>query len=162
MWSHLFLFYCIYKIGHKQDSVRFFFSPVLLTMGAYKSSCNSQEEIYGHPQYDDIMVVTGNDVPGYEIVKHHGVVFGLTVRSRNALSNIGAGFKAMFGGEVGVMTTNMMRSRDQAMDRMVSGARKSGANAIYAFRFDTSSISIDLTEICCYGTAVTVRKIGKY
>lgn len=110
----------------------------------------------GHPEYNDIIIVTGNDIPGYEITENFGVVFGITVRCRNALSTLGAGIKSWFGGEVGVMTTNMMRSREEAMDRMVAGARELGANAIYAFRFDASSISLDWTEICCYGTAVKV------
>ena len=37
----------------------------------------------------EILVVTTNDVPGYEVVEVYGEVFGLIVRSRNIFSNIG-------------------------------------------------------------------------
>ena len=46
-----------------------------------------------------IIVVTTNDMPGYRITEVHGEVFGITVRARNAFSNMGAGFRTMFGGE---------------------------------------------------------------
>ena len=36
---------------------------------------------------DDILIVTTNDVPGYEITHVHGEVCGLIVRARNAFSN---------------------------------------------------------------------------
>ena len=45
-----------------------------------------------------------NDIPGWEIQRVCGEVFGLTVRSRNAFSQLGAGLKSMFGGELQGMT----------------------------------------------------------
>jgi uncharacterized protein YbjQ (UPF0145 family) len=38
-----------------------------------------------------MLVVTTNDLPGWEIQRVRGEVFGLTVRSRHAFSKIGAG-----------------------------------------------------------------------
>jgi uncharacterized protein YbjQ (UPF0145 family) len=38
---------------------------------------------------------TMNDLPSYEIEEVFGEVFGLTVRSRNLGSQIGAGFKSL-------------------------------------------------------------------
>ena len=54
-----------------------------------------QAQQFPHPA-----VSTMNDVPGYRVARVMGEVFGLTVRSRNAFSNMGAGFKAMAGGEL--------------------------------------------------------------
>ena len=42
-----------------------------------------------------MLIVTTNDLPGWEIQRGCGEVFGLTVRSRNAFAQIGAGFKAV-------------------------------------------------------------------
>ena len=42
---------------------------------------------------DDIMVVTTNELPGYEVVEVYGEVFGVIVRSRNVFSNMGAGLR---------------------------------------------------------------------
>ena len=38
---------------------------------------------------DDILIVTTNDVPGYEITQVHGEICGLIVRARNVFSNVG-------------------------------------------------------------------------
>ncbi len=83
-----------------------------------------------------------------------GEVFGLTVRSRNAFSQLGAGFKSMFGGELQGMTKNLAESRNEAMARMMNEARDKGGNAIIGMRFDTTELGDVWTEICAYGTAV--------
>jgi uncharacterized protein YbjQ (UPF0145 family) len=40
-----------------------------------------------------MLVVTTNDLPGWEIQRVCGEVFGLTVRSRNAFAQMGAGLQ---------------------------------------------------------------------
>jgi len=40
-----------------------------------------------------MLVVTMNDIPGWEIQRVCGEVFGLTVRSRNAFPQMGAGLQ---------------------------------------------------------------------
>src|SRR4029077_5642116 len=101
-----------------------------------------------------VLVVTTNDLPGWEIQRVCGEVFGLTVRSRNAFSQIGAGFKSMFGGELQGMTKNLTDRRNEAMARLIAEARARGGNAIVAMRFDTTELGDVWTEICAYGTAV--------
>jgi uncharacterized protein YbjQ (UPF0145 family) len=87
-----------------------------------------------------------------------GEVFGLTVRSRNIGSQLGAGLKSMLGGELKGMTKSLADSRHQVIDRMVEEATAKGADAIIAMRFDTSEMGSNWTEICAYGTAVRARK----
>ena len=105
-----------------------------------------------------MIVTTMNDIPGYEVDEVFGEVMGLTVRSRNIGSQIGAGFKSMIGGELKGMTKALVDSRQQVMERMVQEAEAKGANAIIAMRFDTSDMGGQWTEICAYGTAVRVHK----
>jgi uncharacterized protein YbjQ (UPF0145 family) len=100
-----------------------------------------------------------NDMPGYEVTEVIGEVFGLTVRSRNVGSVLGAGFKSLAGGELKGMTKNLSKSRESAVERMVEEAEAKGANAVLAFRFDASELGNLWTEICAYGTAVKVRKL---
>jgi len=82
---------------------------------------------------DEILVVTTNDVPGYEVVEVYGEVFGLIVRSRNIFSNIGSSFRTILGGESGGLTKLLVDSRGKAMDRLREEAASKGANAILAF-----------------------------
>jgi uncharacterized protein YbjQ (UPF0145 family) len=105
-----------------------------------------------------VIVTTMNDIPGYEVDEVFGEVFGLTVRSRNIGSQIGAQLKSILGGELKGMTTALVDSRKQVMERMVAEAEAKGGNAIIAMRFDTSEMGPQWTEICAYGTAVRVHK----
>jgi uncharacterized protein YbjQ (UPF0145 family) len=106
-----------------------------------------------------MLIATTNDLPGYEITEVLGEVFGLTVRSRNAFSQMGSGLKSMFGGELKGMTQALSDSRHQVIERMVDECQQKGGDAIVAMRFDTSEMGTNWTEICAYGTAVKIRKL---
>jgi uncharacterized protein YbjQ (UPF0145 family) len=106
-----------------------------------------------------MLISTMNDVPGYAVVEVLGEVFGLTVRSRNIGSQLGAGIKSILGGELRGMTKNLATSRQEVIDRMVAEAESRGGNAVLAMRFDTSEMGGNWTEICAYGTAVSIQKI---
>ncbi len=101
-----------------------------------------------------MLVVTTNEIPGWEIQRVCGEVFGLTVRSRNAFSQFGAGLKSLVGGELQGMTKNLAQSRNEVMGRMLEAARARGGNAVIGMRFDTSEMGDTWTELCAYGTAV--------
>ena len=105
-----------------------------------------------------MIVTTMNDIPGYEIDEVYGEVMGLTVRSRNVGSQLGASLKSILGGELKGMTKALIDSRHEVMERMTQEAESKGANAIIAMRFDTSELGTGWTEICAYGTAVRARK----
>lgn len=100
-----------------------------------------------------------NDLPGYQVLEVYGEVFGLTVRARNLGSQIGAGLKSLVGGELKGMTKMLAEGRLHAQQRLIEEARGKGANAVIAFRFDTSELGSTWTEICAYGTAVRVQRI---
>jgi len=106
-----------------------------------------------------MLISTMNDIAGYEVTEVLGEVFGLTVRSRNIGSQIGAGFKSLAGGELKGMTKNLITSREEVIARMVAEAEARGGDAVLAMRFDTSEMGGNWTEICAYGTAVKLRKL---
>lgn len=106
-----------------------------------------------------MLISTMNELPGYEVTEVLGEVFGLTVRSRNVGSQLGAAFKSLGGGELKGMTKNLVDSRTEVIERMVEEAKAKGGEAVLAMRFDTSEMGGNWTEICAYGTAVKVRKL---
>jgi uncharacterized protein YbjQ (UPF0145 family) len=108
-----------------------------------------------------MLVTTTNEIPGWQIQRVFGEVFGLTVRSRNAFSQMGAGLKSMFGGELQGMTKNLAESRNEVMNRMLEAARARGGNAVICMRFDTSDMADTWTELCAYGTAVVAVPIDE-
>jgi uncharacterized protein YbjQ (UPF0145 family) len=105
-----------------------------------------------------MIISTMNDLPGYTVEEVLGEVFGLTVRSRNVGSQIGASLKSLVGGELKGMTRMLADGRTHAQQRLVEEAEAKGANAVLAFRFDTSELGSTWTEICAYGTAVRARR----
>ena len=103
-----------------------------------------------------MLVTTTNDLPGYRVVKHFGVVRGLTVRSRSVIGNIGGAIQSLFGGNITVYTTLAETARQEAYDLLIQHARELGANAIIGMRYDANEIMEGITEVLAYGTAVVV------
>ncbi|MCP2165996.1 heavy metal-binding domain-containing protein [Goodfellowiella coeruleoviolacea] len=101
-----------------------------------------------------VLLSTMNEVPGFRVAHVFGEVFGLTVRSRNAFSDIGAGFKSLVGGEMRGYTKMLSDSRYEALGRLRESAASMGANAVLAMRFESGDIMPGTTEIAAYGTAV--------
>ena len=59
---------------------------------------------------EEFPISTANDIPGFRIVETKGFIYGLTVRSRGAGGQIGAGIKSIFGGEIKQYVTMMEES----------------------------------------------------
>jgi uncharacterized protein YbjQ (UPF0145 family) len=103
-----------------------------------------------------LLVSTMNDVPGWRVDRVLGEVTGLTVRSRNVGTQIGAGLKALVGGELKGLTKQLQQTRDEALQRLVEAAQTRGGNAVLAMRFDSNEVGGGYQEIVAYGTAVVV------
>ena len=88
----------------------------------------------------DIIVTTGNEVPGKKVAKVLGIVKGSTVRARNVGRDIGAGFKSLVWGEIKTYTEMTQNARDEAYNRMVNDAVELNADAIIGTRFMTSMV----------------------
>ncbi|HVB71012.1 MAG TPA: heavy metal-binding domain-containing protein [Acidimicrobiales bacterium] len=104
-----------------------------------------------------MLIVTMNDVPGYRITKVIGEVNGLTVRTRNVGAQLGAGLKALAGGELKGLTRQLQESRAEALERLSGAATAAGANAVVAMRYDSNELANTFQEILAYGTAVVVE-----
>src|SRR3954451_11683026 len=104
-----------------------------------------------------MIVTTTNDIAGYRITRHLGVVRGLTVRSRSVIGNIGAGIQSLFGGNISIYTSLAEKAREEAFNLMVEHAATAGANAIVAMRYDANEITDGITEVLAYGPAFIVE-----
>ena len=107
---------------------------------------------------DHKMVATTFEIPGYKIVECLGMTRGITVRSRDIFSNIGASFRSMAGGKIGAYVKLCEEARDEAYNDLLSHAESLGANAIVGFRYDANDVMEGITEVLAYGTAVRVEK----
>ena len=104
-----------------------------------------------------VIVSTTNEVVGYRVTRHLGLVRGITVRSRSVLGNIGAGIQSLFGGNISIYTELAEKAREEAFELMVQHAASAGANAVIGMRYDANDIADGITEVLAYGTAVVVE-----
>ena len=106
-----------------------------------------------------MLVATTNDLPGYRVTLHLGLVRGVTVRSRSVLGNFAGGIQSVFGGKLSIYVDLAERAREEALEHMVEHARSMGADAVLAMRYDANEIMEGITEVLAYGTAVKVEPL---
>ena len=103
-----------------------------------------------------ILVVTTERLPGYRIIEIAGEVIGISARSYSPFME---GFNSLEDGS-GIGTDLRRRllkqCRWEAVEQMVIDARRLGANAVVAMRFDHRPVTKNWVELCAYGTAVLV------
>ena len=104
-----------------------------------------------------IWVTTAPWFEGYRAVRYLGIVRGLTVRSRGALGQIGAGFQRLVGGNITLYTEMCEHAREEAFALMCQHAVELGANAILAMRYDATEVGDGVSEVLAYGTAVVIE-----
>jgi uncharacterized protein YbjQ (UPF0145 family) len=102
-------------------------------------------------------VTTALELPGFEIERNVGVVRGIVVRSRSIVGAFFGGLQTILGGNITIYTNLCERARKDAYQLMCEQARKNGANAIIAVRYDATEIMSGVSEVLCYGTAVVVK-----
>ncbi|MGC3991564.1 MAG: YbjQ family protein [Chthoniobacteraceae bacterium] len=102
------------------------------------------------------LTTTAFSLSGYRIERELGIVRGIVVRSRSIVGNIGAAFQTLVGGNITLYTGLCERAREDAFNLMLAHARQVGANAVIGVRYDATEVMQGVTEVLCYGTAVTV------
>ncbi len=105
-----------------------------------------------------MIITTGNEVAGYEIVEYLGVVRGIVVRATGIKRGIIGGLKSLGGGNIEEFTHVCETARIVASNQMLAHAKQIGANAIIGMRYDSTEFSQGSTEVLAYGTAVKLNK----
>jgi uncharacterized protein YbjQ (UPF0145 family) len=103
------------------------------------------------------MVTTAFSLEGYVTVRNLGIVRGIIVRSRSLFGTIGAGLQTIVGGNISLLTELCERTRNDAFELMLQHAAATGANAVVGVRYDATELMSGVTEVLCYGTAVSVQ-----
>ena len=105
-----------------------------------------------------MIITTGNEVAGYEIVEYLGIVRGIVVRATGIRRGLVGGLKSIAGGNIEEFTHVCETARIEASNRMLAHAKQIGANAIIGMRYDSTEFSQGSTEVLAYGTAVRLSK----
>ena len=108
----------------------------------------------GYERIEQIIVTTGNEVAGYEIVQYLAIVRGIVVRATSFGKSFLGSFKALAGGNIREFIEVCERARHDAYAEMIEHAREVGADAIIGMRYDATEFMQGSTEVLAYGTAV--------
>ena len=109
---------------------------------------------------DVAMTTTAFEIAGYNVVRHLGVVRGITVRSRSIFGRLGASLQTIVGGNITLFTELCEKTRGEAFDMMIAHAEERGANAVVGIRYDATEVSDGVTEVLCYGTALLLEPVS--
>lgn len=108
----------------------------------------------GAEPIEQLIVTTGNDVAGYEIVKYLAIVRGIVVRATGIGQGLLGSLRALGGGNIAEFTEVCEAARHDAYQQMVQHALEVGADAIIGMRYDATEFMQGSTEVLAYGTAV--------
>lgn len=116
------------------------------------------------PEIDSRILITelaGFD--GYEIMDYRGIVWGVSMRSKDFGQDFAMGCKTFTGGELESYTDLCEEVRQRALDRLLQRARKLKANAVINFRFTQNMMQYtNDNQVIAYGNAVVIRPIKNY
>jgi len=105
-----------------------------------------------------MILVTTEEVPGYQVTAAVGLVRGSTIRAKHLGKDILAGLRTIVGGEIKEYTEMLVEARNESLHRMEAQAQQIGADAVINVRFVTSQIMSNAAELLAYGTAVTLER----
>lgn len=112
-----------------------------------------------------ILVTEKENFEGYQVMDYKGVVWGISMRAKDVVQDTMMGCKNVTGGELTSYTELSDEVRQRAWDRMVSSAKRIGANAVINFRFEITPViygSGGTAEVIAYGNAVVIEPITNY
>jgi uncharacterized protein YbjQ (UPF0145 family) len=93
-----------------------------------------------------MLVVTTDEIHGWDVQRVCGEVFGLTVR------RVAPGVDP---------EASQAETRTEVLSRMLEHARVKGGNAVVGLRFDSTALGDGSTEVCAYGTAVVAVPVDE-
>ena len=118
------------------------------------------------PEVGNRVLVTEKETfEGYQVMDYKGVVWGISMRAKDIVQDSVMGCKNITGGELTSYTELSNEVRQRAWDRMISSAKRIGANAIINFRFEITPVMYGTSgtaEVIAYGNAVVIEPIKNY
>jgi uncharacterized protein YbjQ (UPF0145 family) len=121
-----------------------------------ESTAESPYRVGAEPT-ERLIVTTGNEVAGYQIVKYLGIVRGIVVRATSFGKTFMGSLKALGGGNITEFIEVCEHARHDAFQQMVEHATELGANAVIGMRYDATEFMQGSTEVLAYGTAVRIE-----
>ncbi|MBR2857715.1 YbjQ family protein [bacterium] len=106
-----------------------------------------------------MLLTTTNDFSGKTIKEYRGVIFGEVINGIDYGKDIMASFRNFSGGRVHEYEDELIKSRADAINEMISRAEQIGANAIVGVKIDYEPMGAGgMIMVVASGTAVIVEQ----
>ena len=106
-----------------------------------------------------IMLTSGFDFEGYEIVEYLGFMSNEFALGTGFLSEFGAAFADLVGTNSNMFSNKLEEAKDQALAGLIEKAKAVEANAIIGVDIDYNMFSGNIIGVIANGTIVKIRKI---
>jgi len=105
-----------------------------------------------------MILSTTPTIEGHPIIEYKGVVTGETIIGANAIKDLFASVRDIFGGRSGAYEGVLRKAKDTALNEMQQRAESIGANAVVGIDLDYETVeaSNSMLMVTCSGTAVVL------
>ena len=103
-----------------------------------------------------MIITTTNEIKGKEIKEYRGVIFGEVINGVDYGRDFTAAFKNIYGGRVTEYEEELVKSRADAIQEMMSRAEQVGANAVIGVSIDYETVN-SMLMVVASGTAVVIE-----
>ncbi len=106
----------------------------------------------------DMMMTSGSNFEGYEIIDYLGFVNGQTALASNFFKGIAAGVTEMSDAESEKLTSKLEQANELAMEKLKAAAKRRGADAIIGLKLNYTQFANNSVGTIASGTAVKLIK----
>lgn len=107
------------------------------------------------------MILTTTDkLENFEIEKYIGLVFAEQVNGINFMKDMGASIRNFIGGRSRGYEEELISTRNDCMDELVSRAENLGADAVIGIKFNVETLGADGSMVLMnvVGTAIKIKR----
>ncbi len=107
---------------------------------------------------DQVLLTTGPQFDGYEIVAYHGVYSGDCLMGAGIVADAKAIASNVVGIESLALGDKVSAAKDQALSDLIKKAVYADGNAVLGITFDVYSVGV-MMGVSAAGTSVTIRRV---
>lgn len=105
-----------------------------------------------------MIITTTPTIENRPITEYKGVVFSEVIAGVNAIKDLAAGFRDIFGGRSQSYEDELLKARQEALFELEKRAEKLNANAIVGVKIDVETVGTgSMLMVVATGTAVRIN-----
>ena len=105
-----------------------------------------------------MIITTTPTIENHPIEEYKGIVFSEVIAGVNAIKDLAAGFRDIFGGRSQSYEDELLKARQEALFELEKRAEKLNANAIVGTKIDVETVGTgSMLMVVATGTAVRIN-----